>query len=99
MTDFLIYAEDKPDSLHIRQAARADHIAWLKAPSDVKLLTAGPWLDAQGDMRGSLVIVEADTQKTVEDWLATDPYKSAGLTTNVTVKPYIWAIGRPSSHN
>jgi len=66
MTDFLIYAEDKADSLHIRQAARADHIAWLKAPSDVKLLAAGPWLDDAGDMRGSLVIVEAADQKIVE---------------------------------
>jgi len=95
MTDFLIYAEDKPDSLHIRQAARADHIAWLKAPSAVKLLTAGPWLDDAGDMRGSLVIVEAESQTIVEDWLANDPYKAAGLTASVTIKPYLWAIGRP----
>ncbi len=95
MTHFLIYAEDKPDSLHIRQAARAGHIAWLKAPSAVKLLMAGPWLDESGDMRGSLVIVEADSQDTVEDWLAGDPYKSAGLTKTVTIKPYLWAIGRP----
>jgi uncharacterized protein YciI len=93
--DYLIYAEDKPDSLHIRQAARADHIAWLKAPSEVSLLAAGPWLDADGEMRGSLVIVSALDQKTVEDWLARDPYKAAGLTAAVTVKPYNWVIGRP----
>ncbi len=95
MTDFLIYAQDKADSLHIRQAARADHLAWLKTPAPVTLLSAGPWLDNDGIMRGSLMIVEADTQNAVEDWLANDPYKAAGLTDSVTIKPYLWVIGRP----
>ncbi len=93
--DFIIYAEDRPDSLHIRQAAREDHLAWLKAPSDVKLLTAGPWLDDAGVMRGSLLIVEATDKQTVLDWLAGDPYKAAGLTGSVRVKAYKWVIGRP----
>lgn len=93
--EFLIYAEDKPDSLHIRQAAREDHLAWLKAPSNVKLLTAGPWLDDEGVMRGSLLIVEADNKGVVTDWLSNDPYKAAGLTAAVTVKAYKWVIGRP----
>jgi len=95
MTDFLIYAEDKPDSLHIRQEAREAHIAWLKTPSTVKLLTAGPWLDEAGQMRGSLVIVEAESKTIVEDWLANDPYKAAGLTASVIIKDYLWVIGRP----
>ena len=93
--DFLIYAEDKSGSLQIRQAAREDHLAWLKAPSAVKLLTAGPWLDDQGVMRGSLLIVEADDKDTVIEWLSHDPYKAAGLTASVTVKAYKWVIGRP----
>lgn len=96
MTDFLIYAEDKPDSLHIRQAERERHIAWLKTPASVKLLTAGPWLDDKGDMRGSLVIVQAQSKEAVEDWLANDPYKLAGLTARVTIKDYLWVIGRPN---
>ena len=93
--DFLIYAEDKSGSLHIRQDAREDHLAWFKAPSAVKLLTAGPWLDDQGVMRGSLLIVEADDKDTVIEWLSHDPYKAAGLTAAVTVKAYKWVIGRP----
>ena len=83
--DFLIYAEDKADSLHIRQAARDDHLAWLKAPSAIRLLTAGPWLDDEGTMRGSLLIVEASDKETVQEWLSHDPYKAAGLTASVTV--------------
>lgn len=92
--EFLVYAEDKADSLHIRQAARDDHLAWLKAPSDVKLLIAGPWLDDEGVMRGSLLIVEAKDKQTVLNWLENDPYKAAGLTASVTVKAYKWVIGK-----
>ncbi len=93
--EYLIYAEDKNDSLHIRQANRAEHLAWLKAPSAVKLLAAGPWLDDEGVMRGSLLIVEADSKDTVLEWLSHDPYKAAGLTGSITVKAYKWVIGRP----
>jgi len=92
--EFIVYAEDKADSLHIRQAAREDHLAWLKAPSNVKLLIAGPWLDDEGVMRGSLLIVEADNKQTVLDWLANDPYKAAGLTATIMVKAYKWVIGK-----
>ena len=93
--EFIVYAEDKPDSLHIRQSARDDHLAWLKTPSDVKLLIAGPWLDDESVMRGSLLIVEAADKQTVLDWLSHDPYKAAGLTASVMVKAYKWVIGKP----
>jgi len=93
--EFIVYSEDKADSLHIRQAARDDHLAWLRAPSDVKLLIAGPWLDDDSVMRGSLLIVEAKDKQTVMDWLAADPYKAAGLTASVMVKAYKWVIGKP----
>lgn len=93
--EFIIYAEDKADSLDIRQAARDDHLAWLKSPSEIKLLIAGPWLDDDGVMRGSLLIVEAASKQTVLDWLAKDPYKAAGLTAKVMVKAYKWVIGKP----
>ena len=92
--DFIVYSEDKPDSLHIRQAARDDHLGWLKTPSAIKLLIAGPWLDDEGIMRGSLLIVEAGSKQSVLDWLANDPYKAAGLTASVMVKAYKWVIGK-----
>lgn len=92
---FLIYTEDKADSLHIRQANRAAHIEWLKGEAGPELLIAGPWLDEAGMMRGSLLIVEADNKNDVEDWLSKDPYKEAGLTKSVNIKAYNWVIGAP----
>ncbi len=93
---FIIYTQDKPDSLHIRQANRDAHLAWLRSEnSDVTLLTAGPWLDDEEVMRGSMLIVEADSTDKVEGWLENDPYKKAGLPGKVMVKAFIWAIGAP----
>lgn len=92
---FLVYAEDKPDSLSVRQHHRNAHLEWLRSDPNVLVRTAGPWLDSAGDMRGSLLIVESDMQSTVEAWLAKDPYKAGGLTESVTLKPYNWVIGAP----
>ena len=93
---FLVYTEDKADNLPIRQANRAAHIAWLKAPNAVTLDIAGPWLDDAGIMRGSLLIVDAANKDAVMEWLAQDPYRAAGLTASTTVKAYNWAIGAPA---
>ncbi|WP_026942242.1 YciI family protein [Hellea balneolensis] len=93
--EFIVYSADKPDGLHIRQSARDAHLAWLKAPSEIKPLVAGPWLDDEGVMRGSLLIVEAKDKQAVLDWLSGDPYKTAGLTASVDVKAYKWVIGKP----
>lgn len=96
--EFIVYTEDADNSLHIRQAARNDHLAWLKnTPRDITLLAAGPWLDDEDVMRGSLLIVEVDTKQAVIDWLAHDPYKSVGLTKSTMIKTYKWVIGRPET--
>ncbi len=95
---FIIYTEDKPSSLDIRQANREAHINWLKTETKhVKLLTAGPWLDDAEVMRGSMLIVEADSKDQVKTWLEADPYRHAGLTASTMIKAYIWAIGAPEA--
>jgi len=93
---FIIYTQDKADSLQIRKENRDAHLGWLKADTpDIDLLTAGPWLDDEGVMRGSMLIVEAADKPTVKNWLSNDPYRAAGLTDTTLIKAYIWAIGAP----
>jgi uncharacterized protein YciI len=92
--EFIIYSEDKPDSLHIRQSVRNDHLAWLKTKSEVELLIAGPWMDENEIMRGSLLIVKAKNKNTVTQWLKGDPYGSAGLTNKVIIRHFKWVIGK-----
>lgn len=95
MTHFLIYTEDKEDSLHVRMEAREAHLNWVRSNPNVQLISAGPWLNDEGDMRGSLLIVSADTMGTVESWLEQDPYNKAGLTAFKRVREFNWLLGAP----
>ena len=95
---YMIYTHDQKDSLHIRKEQRDNHLNFLNTENpNVKLLTAGPWLDDQDTMRGSLLIVEAGRLSDVESWLEQDPYRLAGLTAKTEIHPFIWAIGGPDN--
>ena len=61
------------------------------------VLTAGPWLDDDGVMKGSLLIVDSESRESVQNWLSQDPYVIAGLTGKCIVRHYNWAIGAPTS--
>ncbi len=93
---FMIYTTDKEDALHIRQNNRKAHLAHLALEGKVKVLSAGPWLDDTAKtMKGSLLIVQANCINCVTDWIKNDPYTHAGLTANIKIHPFNWAIGAP----
>jgi uncharacterized protein YciI len=92
---YMIYTEDKPDSLARRMAARADHLARLEILVDEgRLLVAGPnpAIDAidpgPAGFSGSLVIAEFDSLEQAKEWASDDPYAHADVYDKVTVKPY-----------
>lgn len=93
---FIIYTEDKDDGLPIRQANRDAHLAWLKEDTAVKVLAAGPWLDDDDTMRGSLLIVEGESKTSVIEWTQRDPYGKAHLPKSMMIKPFKWVIGAPN---
>ena len=81
-----LIALDKPDHLDVRKANRDAHIAYLKTTGVVS--QAGPFIDAEGNMCGSLVILDVDTLQDAENWAAQDPYAQAGLFASVTLHPW-----------
>lgn len=81
-----LIALDKPDHLEVRKANRDAHIAYLKSTDVVS--QAGPFLDAAGNMCGSLIILDVDTLQDAENWAAQDPYAQAGLFASVTLRPW-----------
>ncbi|MHA6287751.1 YciI family protein [Maricaulis sp. CAU 1757] len=91
---FLVYARDRQCALPVRIANRDAHLAWLKE-AGAMIKAAGPWMDDQGQMAGSLLIVEASERAAVETWLRTDPYNRAGLFERVEVSPYKWVVNPP----
>ncbi|MFT6105412.1 MAG: hypothetical protein ACJA1E_001845 [Paracoccaceae bacterium] len=86
-----LIALDKPGALAVRQNTRADHVAYLKSSQAVQ--QAGPFLDANGEMCGSLIILEVADMAQAEAWVAGDPYGAAGLFESVTLRPWNRVIG------
>lgn len=75
---------DKPGALEIRQANRPDHVAYLKASDAVE--QAGPFLDSDGQMCGSLIILNVPDLAAAQSWADNDPYAKAGLFQSVSVQ-------------
>lgn len=90
---FIIMAEDKPDSLELRMANRADHLAYAVAQGCVVL--AGPFLTEGDDPKpkGSMLIIEVADRAAAEAFAAGDPYAVAGLFARVDIQPWMPALG------
>lgn len=93
---YVIWAQDVPDSLEKRMAARPDHVARLKALLEAgRLIIAGPMpaVDSAdpGDagMSGSMIVAEFVSLEAAQAWADDDPYIAAGVYAQVTVKPYL----------
>lgn len=92
---YCIYAEDRPDSLEARLAARPSHLARLEAlQSAGRLVLAGPCpaIDSAdpgpAGFTGSVIVAEFESLEAAQSWAEADPYKAAGVYTRVTVKPF-----------
>ena len=92
---YAFISEDQPGSLAKRLAARPDHLRRLEALRDAgRLILAGPHpaVDSEdpGDagFTGSLVVAEFDSLDEAQAWADQDPYVSAGVYRQVTVKPF-----------
>ena len=94
MTLFHILAKDKPGALNVRTSNRSAHLAWIgDYPYAVK--TAGPLLSDEGEMIGSMLLIEAESREALEVLLSEDPYAKAGLFQSVEITPFKGVIGAP----
>lgn len=92
---YVIFAQDAPNSLASRVEARPAHLARLQQLQDEgRLLTAGPMpaIDTENPgeagFTGSTVIAEFESLTAAKQWAENDPYVTAGVYANVTVKPF-----------
>ncbi len=92
---YAINAEDTPDSLEKRLAARSEHLERLKAlQQDGRLVLAGPYpaIDSPdpgpAGFSGSLIVAEFESLSAARAWAEADPYVTAGVYATVTVKPF-----------
>ncbi|SDU41287.1 YciI family protein [Stappia sp. ES.058] len=93
---YALICTDKPGALDVRKANRDDHLAFLSAMGD-KLKAAGPFLDDDGGMTGSLVVIEAANRDEALAISQEDPYARAGLFESVEIRPWNWVIKNPEA--
>ncbi len=86
-----LIAKDKPGHLQTRLDNRAAHLAYIEATGAVE--QAGPFLDAEGKMTGSLIILDVADMAAAEAWAAGDPYGKAGLFESVSLTEWKRVIG------
>lgn len=89
---FALICTDKPGSLDIRKANRADHLAYAEETGVVTL--GGPFLGDDGEsMTGSFLVIDVPDRAAAEAWAAKDPYALAGLFQSVDIRPWRRLIG------
>ena len=86
-----LITRDKADALQIRLDNRDAHLAYNAETGVVEM--AGPFLDTNGTMCGSMIIMNVETLADAQDWADNDPYAKAGLFKDVRIEEWKKVIG------
>jgi len=88
---YALICHDKPGALALRMDNRADHLAYVERTGVVA--QAGPFLDDDGGMIGSLIILDVADRAAAQVWADADPYAKAGLFDRVEIMAWKRVIG------
>ncbi|WP_341368490.1 YciI family protein [Yoonia sp. BS5-3] len=86
-----LMTKDKPGALQTRLDNRDAHLAYIADTGVVEM--AGPFLDADGQMCGSLIVLEVEGMAAAQAWADNDPYAKAGLFSEVTLRAWKKVVG------
>jgi len=87
---------DKPGALQVRLDNRPAHLEFLNGLGDA-LKGAGPFLDDDGNMTGSMLLIEAANRDEALAISQEDPYAKADLFESVEIRPWKWALKNPEA--
>jgi uncharacterized protein YciI len=91
---YMLACFDKEGALDLRMATREAHLAWARDQHE-RIRMAGPMLDDDDTMAGSLFFLEAANAQEVKAFNAADPYTKAGLFDRVEIKRFRSTLGQP----
>jgi uncharacterized protein YciI len=93
---YVITGKDGPEGLAIRKRVRAEHLARARQLVDQGRLVVGgpcPAIDAAdpgpAGFSGSVIIAEFASLEDARDWIAADPYVTAGVFESWDVRPFL----------
>ena len=81
---YLITCHDKKNGLDLRLKTREEHLKYLNTIKN-KIVLAGPILDDNENPKGTVLILDFDTLKQVNNFLKNDPYNKVELFENVNI--------------
>ena len=90
MKQYVIIAQDGKDEAAIdrRMQQRPAHLTGArKLKEQGAFITGGAILDDNGTMRGSVMIVQFESEEGLKKWMSEEPYIQNGVWTDIQVKP------------
>ena len=90
---FVLTCVDHKNALDRRMAARTAHLAYVAEYGAKLIKIAGPLLDDDGQMAGSLFIMEAADKAEIEAFSAADPYRLAGVFETIELRAFRLTVG------
>lgn len=97
MTHFCVFRLDRTDgkAAEIRAATRPAHRDYM-TQFGPRVLIGGPVLDHDGNARGGMMVIEAESEDEVRAIVAADPFEVAGLSATIEIAPFRWQTNRPA---
>ena len=91
MKQYVIIARDGKDekALDRRMETRPVHLAGARQlKTDNHFVLGGAMLNGAGQMEGSVMIVQFETEEQFQTWYNNEPYITAGVWKTIEVKPF-----------
>lgn len=88
---YVIHAYDPTDegALDRRMAVRPAHLDYVRdLKAKGQFLLGGALLNPDGQMIGSMLMLDMETDEQLQEYLRSDPYIVHGIWENVDVKPF-----------
>ncbi|MCO4847365.1 MAG: YciI family protein [Yoonia sp.] len=86
-----LMTKDNSGALQTRLDNRDAHLAYIASTGVVEM--AGPLLNTDGQMCGSLIVLAVDDMAAAQSWADNDPYNKAGLFASVDLTEWKKVIG------
>ena len=83
---FIIKAYDGANKLEKRLAVRPRHLEGMRKLND-HIVCAGGLLDREGNMKGSLLVMEFESRELLDAYLKSEPYILEGVWKKIDVDP------------
>ncbi len=94
---FIVKAYDGAGMLDKRMEVRPRHLEGMKRLSE-HIICAGGLLDDQGKMKGSVLIMDFESRKELDDYIANEPYVVEKVWEKIEIDPLNVVIANGIGH-